>query len=57
MARTISIYDNFIMWPSIVTMTFNLPEQVFQMPFPLLKEKNNAQLFWNTWINVEVMAR
>ena len=31
MARTSSIYDHFIIWPSSVTLTFNMPEQMFQM--------------------------
>ena len=42
--------DHFIIWPSCVTLTFNLPEQMFQM-------NNRAKLFWNQYINVEVMAR
>ena len=29
MAQTSSIYDHFNMWPSSVTLTFNLPEQTF----------------------------
>ena len=31
MALTSSIYDHFIIWPSSVTLTFNLPQQLFQM--------------------------
>ena len=31
MAQTISVYDNFIIWPSRVTLAFNLPKQMFQM--------------------------
>ena len=49
MARTSSIHDHFIIWPSTVTLTFNLPEQMFQMA--LL-----AKLFWNPCINVGIIA-
>ena len=56
-ARTSSIYDHFIIWTSSVALTFNLPEQIFQMALLLFKENNCAQLFWNPCINVEVMAR
>ena len=31
MALTRSIYDHFNIWPSSVTLTFNLAEQIFQM--------------------------
>ena len=55
--KTSSIYDHFIIWPWSVTLTFNLPEQMFQMAFLLLKENNCAKLFWNPCINVQVMAR
>ena len=41
-ARTSSIYDHFIIWPSNVTLTFNLPEQMFQMTLLLLEENNCA---------------
>ena len=30
-------------WPSIVTLTFNLPEQMFQMAFLFLKDNNYAK--------------
>ena len=33
------IYDHFIIWPSSVTLTFNLPKK-FQMTLLLLKNKN-----------------
>ena len=56
MARTGSIYDHFIIWPIGVTLTFNLPEQIFQMAFLLVKDNNCAKLFWNPYINVEVVA-
>ena len=42
--------DHFIVGPSSVTLTFNLPKQMFQM-------NNCAILFWNQCKNVEVMAR
>ena len=42
--------DHFIVWPSSVTLTVNLPEQMFQM-------NNYAKLFWNPCINVQVMAK
>ena len=42
MAWTSSIYDHFILWPSSVTLTLNLPEQMFQMALLLLKENNCA---------------
>ena len=38
MARTMSFYDFFIIWPSSVTLTFNLPKHMFQMTLLLLKE-------------------
>ena len=53
MARTSSIYDHFIKWPSTVTLTFNLPEQMLQMALLLLKENNCAKWFWNPYINVQ----
>ena len=56
-AQTSSIFDHFIIWPSSVTLTFNLPEQIFQMALLLLKENNCDILFWNPYINVEVMAQ
>ena len=57
MARTSSIYDHFIIWPSSVTLIFNLSWEMFQMALLLFKENNCAKLFWNSYINVEVMAR
>ena len=54
MAWTSSIYHHFIIWPSSVTLTINLPEQMFQMA--LLLEDNCAKLFWNPCISVQVMA-
>ena len=57
MARTSSIYDHFLIWPSNVTLTFNLPEQIFQMTLLILKEGNYSKIFSNPCINVYVMAR
>ena len=56
MAPTSSIYDYFIIWPSSVTLTFNLPEPIFKMAPSLFKEKNCAKLVWNPSTNVQVMA-
>ena len=44
MARTNSIYDHLIIWPSSVTLTFNLPEQMFQMALLLLKGEQLCQI-------------
>ena len=43
-ARTSSIYDHFIIWPSSVTLTSNLPAQRFQITLLILKENNCAKL-------------
>ena len=40
----------FIVWPSSVTLIFNLPEQMFQV-------NNCAKLFWNSCINVKLWPR
>ena len=56
MAQTSLIYDHFIIWPSSVTLTFNLPEQMFQMALLLLKENNCDKLFWNPCVKVWVMT-
>ena len=54
LAQTISIYDHFISFyeGKSVTLTFNLPEQRFQMALLLLKENNCTELFWNPCINI-----
>ena len=52
-----SIYYHFISWPSSVTLTFSLSGEMFQMALLLFKENNCAKLFWNPYINVEVMVR
>ena len=57
MARTSSIHDHFIIWPPVVTLTFNISEQVFQIAFLLLKEITSAKLLRNPCINVQVMAQ
>ena len=57
MARSRSVYDHFIIWPSSVTLTVNQPEQMFQMELSLLTDNNCAKLFWNPCINVQVIAR
>ena len=54
MARTGSIYD---LWPSSVTLIFDLSKQMFQMALLLLKENNCVLLFWNPCIYVEIIAR
>ena len=57
MARKRSIYDYFDFYFTLVTLTFNLPEKMFQMALFLLEGNNCAKLFWNPSINVQVMAR
>ena len=46
-------------WPFLtpVTLTFNLPEKIFQIALLLLEDTNCAKLFWNPCINVQVMLR
>ena len=56
MARTSSIHDHFIIWPSSVTLTFNLREQMFRMALLLLDDNNCAKSFWNPCINVPIMS-
>ena len=57
MAQTSSIYDHFDLYLISVTLTFNLPEKIFQMALLLLKGNNCTKLFLNPCINVQVMAR
>ena len=57
MALTCSIYDHGMIWPSSVTLTFNLPEKMFRTAPLLLEDNNCANLFWNPCINAPVMAR
>ena len=47
---TSSIYDHFITWPSSVTLTFNLREQMFQTALLHFEDNNCAKLFWNPCI-------
>ena len=48
MAHTSSIYDHFIIWSSSVTLTFNLPEQMFQMELLLwIILVKTGQLKWS----------
>ena len=49
--------DYFDLYLTPVTLTFNLPEQTFQMALFLLKGINCAKLFRNSCINVQIMAR
>ena len=49
--------DKLNLWSSSVTLTFNLPQQMFQMALLLLRENSCAKVFWIPCINVEVMAR
>ena len=45
MALTSSIYDNFELYLTPVTLTFNLPEKMFQIALLLLEDNNCAKLF------------
>ena len=45
MAQRSSIYDHFLIWPSSVTLTFNLPKKMCQVALLLFKEKNYAISF------------
>ena len=56
MARTSSLYDHFISWPSSVTVTFNLPDQMFKIALLNLKENNCAKILWNPCINIQAMT-
>ena len=57
MARTSSIYEHFDLYLTPVTLTFNLPEKMFQLALFLLEDNNWAKLFWNPCINVQTMLR
>ena len=57
MVQTSSIYDHFIFWHLSVTLTFSLPEQMFQKALLLLEDNNCAKFFWNPCINEQVMAQ
>ena len=45
MVRTSLIYDHFDLYLTPVTLTFNLPEKMFQMALLLLEGNNYAKLF------------
>ena len=47
MAQTSSKYDYFIIWPSSVTLTLNLPEQMLRFALLRVRENKCAELFWN----------
>ena len=57
MVRASLIYDHFDLYLTPVTLTFNLPEKMFQMALLLSKGNICAKLFWNPCINVQVMLR
>ena len=40
MARTSSIYEHFDLYLTPVTLTFNLPEKMFQLALFLLEDNN-----------------
>ena len=45
MAQTSSIDDYFDLYLTPVTLTFNLPEKMFQMALLLLEDNNCTKLF------------
>ena len=45
MARTNSVSDHFDLYLTPVTLTFNLPEKMFQTAFLFLEDNNCAKLF------------
>ena len=50
--------DKLNLWPFYhLSLTFNLPKQMFQMALLLFKENTCSKLVWNPKINVGVMAR
>ena len=57
MARTSSIYDYFDLYLTPVTLTFNLPEKMFQMALLDLKGNICAKLFYNPCIIVQGMLQ
>ena len=58
MAQTSSIhaYGHLDLYLTPVTLTFNLPQKMFQMTLLLLKGNNCVKFFWNPCINIQVMA-
>ena len=55
MARTSSIYVHFDLYLTSVTLTFNLPEKMFQMALLHPEGNNCGKLFCNPCTNVQVM--
>ena len=55
MAQTSSIYDHFDLYLTPVTLTFNLPEKLFQMA--LLLRGQLCKIILKSMHNVQVMAR
>ena len=49
--------EKLILWPSSVTLTFNLPKKMFQMALLLPKDNKCVKYIWNSCINVGVMTR
>ena len=43
------------MSPLSVTLTLDLPQQMFQMAHPIMMENNCAKLYWKPLVNVGVM--
>ena len=56
---SIHVYDHFDLYLTPVTVTFNLPEKMFQMTLLLLEDKNSycAKLFLKSMHKCKVMAR
>ena len=50
-------FDHFDLHLTPVTLTFSLPEKMFQMALFLLKDNNCAKLFLNSCIKAQVIAR
>ena len=57
MSLTSSIFYHYIIWPSSVTLTFNLRKQMFWTALLILEDNKCANLFWNPCMTVPVMAR
>ena len=57
MVLTSSIYDHFDLYLTPLTLTFNLPEKMFQMALFRREDNHCANLLSNPCINIQVMAR
>ena len=57
MALTSWIYDHFDLYLTPVTLTFNLPEKCFKRHFSSSRTTTVQNYFWNSCINVQLMAR